>query len=305
MTTLRLATRGSALALAQSRMIAKALRGAFRDLHVELIVIRTSGDERPRGVTPPPDEDKSRFVKEIERALIRADADLAVHSAKDLPGQVPDELSIVAVPERADPRDVICGAPGIEALPAGAKVGTASLRRRSQLLAARPDLRVLDLRGNVDTRLRRLEEGRYDAIVLAAAGLARLGIFAGRPISPDVVVPAPGQGCLALQARVDDRRTAGFAATIDHAPSRRQLLAERAVSERLGAHCHTPLGVHARAVGQDTLELTAFVGSDAGGRALHASLRGSSLGPEQLGIALADSLLACGAARLLAAEEAA
>ena len=305
MKTLRLATRGSALAVAQSSMIAELLRRDSPCLEVELIVIRTSGDEQAGNRAAAMHTDKSRFVKEIEEALIRGDADLAVHSAKDLPGELPHELAIVAIPERADPRDSVCGAPDIDALPFGARVGTASLRRRSQLLAARPDLAVLELRGNVNTRLRRLQEGSFDAIVLAAAGLARLGLSSGAPISSDVMVPAPGQGCLALQARADDARTSRLAAPLDHPLSRRRWLAERAVSQRLGADCRTPLGVHARADGDKTLSLTAFVGSDRGEPAVRAFLRSSALPPEQLGVALADLLLARGAGRLLDREAAA
>ena len=230
MRRLRVATRGSALARAQSGMIADALRAAWPGVEVDLIVVRT-------GVRSP--DDKSRFVKEIEDALLAGEADLAVHSAKDLPGQIPDGLAIVAVPERADPRDALCGADALDGLPQGAAVGTASLRRRAQLLAARPDLRVSELHGNVDTRLRRLREGHWDAIVLAAAGLARLGLGDGVPLAPELMVPAPGQGCLALEARIDDERVRVLAQALDHPDSHRQLLAERAVARRLDAGCQT------------------------------------------------------------------
>src|SRR5215212_2459944 len=166
-------------------MVAEMLGGA------ELVEITTSGDRvRAAG-------DKSRFVKEIEEALLAGEVDLAVHSAKDVPGALPEGLEIAAVPTRADPRDVLCGAASVDALPAGARIGTASIRRQSQLLALRDDIEIVELRGNVDTRLRRLEEGGYDAIVLAAAGLSRLGRpDEGVPIPVDVMTPAPGQGCL-------------------------------------------------------------------------------------------------------------
>src|SRR5204863_7696212 len=179
---LRIGTRASALALAQSRMVADLLGGA------ELVEITTSGDRvRAAG-------DKSRFVKEIDDALLAGEVDLAVHSAKDVPGVLPDGLEIAAVPARADPRDVLCGAASLDALPPGARVGTASIRRRSQLLALREDLEIVELRGNVDTRLRKLEEEDYDAIVLAAAGLQRLGTprEGVAPLQVGDMIPAPG-----------------------------------------------------------------------------------------------------------------
>ncbi len=189
---IRLGTRGSALALAQARSVA-ALLGP----DVELVPITTAGDvDRAGG-------DKSRWTGALEEALVGEEIDLAVHSAKDVPGELAPGTAIVAVPARADARDVLVGAGGLDALPRGARVGTSALRRRAQLLAIRPDLDVVELRGNVDTRLRKLAAGEVDALVLAAAGLARLGRFdvVSAPLEGDVFVPAPGQGCLALQAR--------------------------------------------------------------------------------------------------------
>ena len=204
---IRLGTRGSALALAQARWVAERLPG-----EVELVPITTSGDAargRPLEVS-----DKSRFVKEIEEALLAGEIDLAVHSAKDVPSELPNGLSIVGVPERADARDALCGAASLDDLGEGAVVGTGSLRRRAALLALRPDLDVRDLRGNVDTRLRRLADGDFDAIVLAQAGLARLGRGdEGAPLDPGLVVPAPGQGCLVLEARTAPRAIAGGASS--------------------------------------------------------------------------------------------
>ncbi len=187
---IRLGTRGSALALAQARWVAERLPDAH------LLPITTSGDRGSR-------DDKSRFVKEIEQALLADEIDLAVHSAKDVPAELPAGLSIVGVPQRADARDALCGAGSLEALREGAVVGTGSVRRRAQLLALRPDLRVSELRGNVDTRLRRLAEGDFDAIVVARAGLDRLG-RGGEGEALHDLVPAPGQGCLALEARDGD-----------------------------------------------------------------------------------------------------
>jgi hydroxymethylbilane synthase len=297
MSRLRIATRGSALALAQSGMVAAALRAAWPELDVELIVIRAGARASA--------QDKSRFVKDIEDVLLAGDADLAVHSAKDLPGDIPHGLAIVAVPERADPRDMLCGAASLDGLARRATVGTASLRRRAQLLAVRRDLQVPDLRGNVDTRLRRLREGAFDAIVLAAAGLSRLDVQVGVPLAADLMVPAPGQGCLALEARVGDERVHTLARALDDEPSRRQLLAERTVARRLGADCQTALGAHARPTAEDALRLTAFVGLPDGTCAIRAALTGSARAPEALGTAVADILLAKGAGRVLSGQAAA
>jgi hydroxymethylbilane synthase len=267
---------------------------------VELVPIRTAGDERAGGrAGPRPAEDKSRFVKEIEDALLRGEVDLAVHSAKDVPSELPDGLRIVGVPERADARDALCGADSIDALAEGAVVGTSSLRRRAQLLARRPDLRVEDVRGNVDTRLRRLAEGRYDALVLAAAGLARLGRDDGVPIPPDAMTPAGGQGCLALEARADDERAGERAAAITHRGSLERLTAERALVAALDASCRTPLAAHAERAGDD-LVLSSFVGLPDGSTWIRDSVTGSAAEPAALGRAAADRLLAAGAADLLA-----
>ena len=218
---IRLGTRGSALALAQARWVAERLRG-----EVELVPIKTSGDERRRGT--PELADKSRFVKEIEEALLAGEIDLAVHSAKDVPAELPDGLIILAVPERADARDAICGAPSLAELPEGAVVGTASLRRRALLLALRPDLDVRDLRGNVDTRLRRLAEGDFDAIVLAQAGLDRLGRGTeGHPLDAARFVPAPGQGCLLIEARDADEAAAEACAGLTDGAANSCLIEER------------------------------------------------------------------------------
>jgi hydroxymethylbilane synthase len=271
------------------------------DAEVELVPIRTSGDERRAPAAEPPaspPSDKSRFVKEIEDALMRGEIDLAVHSAKDVPSELPDGLRIVGVPERADARDSLCGADSIDALPEGAVVGTSSLRRRAQLLARRPDLRVEDLRGNVDTRLRRLAEGRYDALVLAAAGLARLGHDDGAPIPSDAMTPAAGQGCLALEARADDERAAELAGAITDRDSLERLTAERALVGALDASCRTPLAAHAERAG-DELVLATFVGLPDGSTWIRDSVTGAVTDPAAVGRSAADRLLAAGAAELL------
>jgi hydroxymethylbilane synthase len=294
--TLRIGTRGSALALTQARHVAELL-----DADVELVEIRTSGDEGGRRAAAV--GDKSRFVKEIEEALLAGDVDLAVHSAKDVPGRLPDGLAIVGVPEREDARDALVGARSLDDLPEGAVVGTSSLRRRSQLLAARPDLDVRDLRGNVDTRLRKLADGDYDAVVLALAGLRRLGRDGdAAPVPQTVLTPAPGQGCLALEARRDDERAAELAAAVTDPDALVRLTAERALVERLEASCHTPVGACAE-LGDDGLLLSAFVGLPDGASWIRDAAIAEPGEPAALGAAVGERLLAAGAGELLAAAE--
>jgi hydroxymethylbilane synthase len=282
-------TRGSALALAQARWVAERLAG-----EVELVTITTSGDRGSR-------DDKSRFVKEIEEALLAAEIDLAVHSAKDVPGELPAGLSIVGVPERADPHDALCGAGSLDDLGTGAVVGTASVRRRAQLLALRPDVEVRELRGNVDTRLRRLAEGDYDAIVLARAGLERLGRAGdGEPLP--AFVPAPGQGCLALEARADDERAAAAAADLTDPGALTALVAERALVTALGATCNTPIGAFAHRR-DNALTLTAFVGLPDGSHWIRDELAADAAEPAALGRSVAERLEAAGALDLLEQAE--
>ena len=281
---IRLGTRASALALAQARWVADRLED-----DVELVEISTQGAVG----------DKSRFVKAIEEALLAGDADLAVHSAKDVPGELPDGLSIVGVPERADPYDALCGAASLDDLRPGAVVGTASLRRQAQLLALRDDLEVRELRGNVDTRLKRL--GDYDAIVLAQAGLDRLGRGdEGGPL--EALVPAPGQGCLALEARGDDEATAAAAARLTDRAALIALTAERALVTALDASCNTPIGAYAREC-HGALRLSAFVGLADGSHWIRDELDGDGEAPAALGTAVAQRLEAAGARELLAEAE--
>jgi hydroxymethylbilane synthase len=306
---IRLGTRGSALALAQARWVAERLPG-----EVELVPIKTSGDESPRlkgsdplsapdsrGLTP--SADKSRFVKEIEEALLAGEVDLAVHSAKDVPAELPDGLAVVGVPPRADPRDALCGAVALDELSEGAVVGTASLRRRAALLALRPDLEVRELRGNVDTRLRRLADGDFDAIVLAQAGLDRLGRASeGAPLDAGTFVPAPGQGCLVLEARTDDQDVQAAGSALTDLGALACLAAERAIVRALEASCHTPIGAHAVEDG-DALHLTAFVGLPDGSRWIRDELGGDATDAAALGAAVGERMLAAGAAELLAEAE--
>jgi hydroxymethylbilane synthase len=274
---IRVGTRGSALALAQARWVAERLGGEY-----ELVTITAAG----------PVGDKSRWVSELERALLADQIDVAVHSAKDVPAQLPDGLELVAFTERADPRDAICGASSLSALPAGARVGTSSLRRAAQLLAAREDLDVVEVTGNVDTRLRKLADGECDALVLALAGLERLGRGDAADGVLDELVPAAGQGALALEARpgavpIDGVRDARATACV---------LVERELTAALGASCNMPVGAHARVVDGEVLELSAWVGRPDGSAWTTDRLRGRGSG---LGTRVAERLLAAGAAELL------
>ncbi|MBA3305496.1 MAG: hydroxymethylbilane synthase [Thermoleophilaceae bacterium] len=297
---IRLGSRGSPLAVAQAAYVRERLERLGEE--VEVITIRTSGDERPGGAPAPENDDKARFVKEIEEALLREEIDLAVHSAKDVPSLLPDGLAIVGVPQRADARDTLCGPGSLDALADGAVVGTASLRRRAQLLAARPDLDVREARGNVDTRLRRLAEGSYDALVLAAAGLSRLGREEGEPISEEDMTPAPGQGCLALEARTGDAVATDLAGRLTDRAALVALTAERALVEGLAATCRTPVGAHARLRGDD-LVLDAFAGMPDGSEWIRDRAAGDAGDPAALGRAVAERMLAAGARELLDAAE--
>jgi hydroxymethylbilane synthase len=279
----KIGTRASALALVQARQVAALLGGGH-----EIVEVTTSGDRGERL------GDKERWVRELDAALLDGDVDCAVHSAKDVPAHLPDGLAIGAVPERADPRDALCGAESVAALAPGARVGTSSLRREAQLRALRADLEVAELRGNVDTRLRKLADGDYDAIVLATAGLVRLGRGGeGTPLAE--LVPAAGQGCLAITVRTgEDERVAA----ITHAPSLQALLAERALVRALEADCHTPVAAHARLAGDGSLTMEAFVGAADGSAWVRDELDGAG-DPEGLGAQVAARLLAAGAHEVL------
>ncbi len=286
---MRIGTRGSALALAQAGAVADAVGG-------ELVVVSTTGDRARAAVdTREPGLDKGRWVSELERALLDGEVDLAVHSAKDVPIDTAAGTALLAPPPRADARDALCGASSLDDVGAGGRVGTASLRRRAQLLALRPDLEVAELRGNVDTRLRRLADGDFDAIVVAMAGLERLG-RAGEGTPLDDLVPAAGQGVLALQARAGDAEVADRVAKLSDGGSFATLLCERAVVRGLDADCDTPLGAHA--VARDgVLALRAFVGRPDGSAWVRDELAGDD--PAALGGEVARRLLAAGAADVL------
>lgn len=297
---LRVGTRGSKLALAQTGHVVDALRKLDPDLTIETVVISTEYTTV---------SDKSRFVESIEQQLRSHEIDLAVHSAKDVPGEEAPGLLIAAVPEREDPRDVLLGAESLDALPEGSTVGTASLRRSAQLLAARPDLKITPLRGNIDTRLGRLADGDYDAIVLAAAGLNRLGVAADVPQAKLDFVPAPGQGSLALQVRDIDLTMTGIVGPLSHGPSQRELIAERAASSGLVATCNTPLGIHARIEhgaaegGKDKIIVRGWLGLPDGSRFIEDEVSGLASESHLLGHLLAQQMRNAGGDELLAQAE--
>ena len=282
---MRLGTRGSALALAQANAVAGALGGA------EIVTITTSGDrDRARG-------DKERWVREIDAALLRGDVDLAVHSAKDVPAELAEGILIAGVPPRADPRDALCGAPSLGALRPGARVGTSSVRRAAQLRALRDDLGVTEVRGNVDTRLGKLAAGDYDAIVLARAGLDRLGRADAADATLDDMVPAAGQGALAVTVRADDDAARTAVERISDPAAFASLAAERALVRALQADCHTPVGAHATR-GAGGMTMRAFVGRADGSMWLRDEL-GGPFEPEALGTEVARRLRAAGADEVL------
>jgi hydroxymethylbilane synthase len=270
--TLRLGTRRSRLALAQANAVADALRA--NGVQTELVPITTSGD---RGADPSTDPAglKGLFVAEIVQALHAGRIDVAVHSAKDLPAGDDGALAIAAVPERASPLDVLVTRDG--ELAPGARVGTSSLRRQAQVFRWRPDVLLKDLRGNVDTRLRKLEDGEVEALVVAAAGLLRMGVVPqhAMPLSIAEMVPAPGQGCLAVQTRADDDATRDAIAPLDHGPSRAALEAERGLMARLGGGCALPLGAHAELT-ETGVAMVAIVLTPDGGRFARAEVEGST-----------------------------
>ena len=288
---MRIGTRRSALALAQAELVAGMLGGA------EIVPIVTGGD-RGTGAG-----DKSRWVAELEEALLEGRVDLAVHSAKDLPGEPAPGLELLGAPARAAAEDVLCGSPDLAQLAGGARVGTSSLRRLAQLRAARGDLEVVALRGNVDTRLARLAEGAdgLAAIVLARAGLQRLGRAgeAGGVLDPARFVPAPGQGTLALQGRADDEACRAAVAAVTDQATFACLRAERALARELGADCDTPLGAHAIPQEMAGLVMRAWVGLPDGSVWAADELAGERSDPEGLGRAVAERLRAVGADELL------
>jgi hydroxymethylbilane synthase len=301
MKNLRIATRKSPLALWQSEHVAERLRAAHPGLAVELVPMSTRGDEvLDRSLAAI--GGKGLFLKELELAMQRGEADCAVHSLKDVPMELEPGFALPAILERADHADAFVSNryDGIDALPQGARVGTSSLRRQAQLRARRADLQLLDLRGNVNTRLAKLDAGEYDAIVLACAGLQRLGFdsrIRARLDAPDWL-PAPAQGAIAIECRDDDAATQQLCAVLDHASTRTCVTAERAMNRTLHGSCHVPVAAFARLDGAH-LHLDGLVGSARDGRVVRAHAVGRGDLPEGLGMEVAEKLLAQGARALI------
>jgi hydroxymethylbilane synthase len=296
-------SRGSRLALWQANWVKQRLESLGHT--VEILIIKTRGDKLPNASLIASGA-KGLFIKEIEDALLSGQVDLAVHSLKDLPTEQPEGLAIAAVPEREDPRDALVAKDGqtLDTLPAGARIGTGSLRRQAQLLALRPDLKILSLRGNVDTRLRKLDRGDCDALVLAGAGLARLGMSSRITywFSETELCPAVGQGALALEAPREKALILNAARALDHPATHRAVRAERALLRSLGGGCQLPIAARTTARGAE-LHLLGVVADPAGKQVLRATLSGSAEDPETLGSRVAGELIKQGALALLNLQE--
>lgn len=298
---IRIATRKSLLALWQANHVKDRLEQLHPDVTVELVPMTTKGDvllDTPLSKIG----GKGLFIKELEQAMLDGRADIAVHSMKDVPVEFPEGLGLTVICEREDPRDAFVSNqyPGLEALPAGAVVGTASLRRECQIRARRPDLVVKTLRGNVQTRLRKLDEGEYDAIILAAAGLKRLELedrITGL-LSPEESLPANGQGAVGIECRLDDAELLTLLAPLDHAPTRLRVLAERAMNQGLQGGCQVPIGAYAE-LEDDKLWLRGLVGKPDGSQMIFDEITGLASQGEALGAELAKRLLARGADKIL------
>ncbi len=299
---LRIGTRGSQLALWQANWVKEAIEVHFPHLSVDIRIIKTRGD-KIQDVPLAKVGGKGLFVKEIEESLLAGQIDIAVHSMKDMPGDIPDGLCIGAVPERENPFDVWISGRGIGlgCLGSGARIGTSSLRRSAQLLHVQPDLCIVPLRGNLDTRLKKLEGTDIDGIILAAAGIRRLGLTERitEYLKEDVLLPAAGQGALCIEIRHMDVRTADVVSVLDHSPTRHVVLAERAFLHRLQGGCQVPIAAHAKTDGT-TLSLHGLVASTDGQRIIRDSVSGPEGRAESIGLMLADRLLSNGADRLLA-----
>jgi hydroxymethylbilane synthase len=298
---LRIATRKSPLALWQAEHVAALLRQVHPELNIELVPITTQGD-RIQDRSLAAIGGKGLFIKELEVALSEQRADIAVHSMKDMPGDLPNGLMIATVLQRADARDALVAAKAtsLEGLPKGARVGSSSLRRQAQLLSIRPDLKIEGLRGNVDTRLGKLDAGAMDAIILACAGLQRLGLESRitARLDPAICLPAVSQGVIGIECRSDDLRTRSLLRPLDHAATRIVMDTERAFAHRLGGSCQSPIAAYARIDG-DRLNLDGLVAEPDGSQLLRDSMSGSVQNPAELGRQLADRILAAGAGPLL------
>ncbi|WP_349255737.1 hydroxymethylbilane synthase [Methylocaldum sp.] len=300
---IRIATRKSALALWQAEHVAARLRAACSDIEVELVKMVTSGDkvlDAPLAKVG----GKGLFVKELEEGLLEGTADLAVHSMKDVPAELPEGLHLAAILQREDPRDAFVSLryPSFDALPPLAKVGTSSLRRQCQIKARFPECEMINLRGNVDTRVSKLDAGQYDAIILAAAGLKRLGLShrITEILTTNISLPAVGQGAIGIECRRDDIWLNGCLSVLHHEETAICVMAERALNERLNGGCQVPIAGHAELSGE-RLRLRGVVGTPDGQTLVRGEIEGSRNDPRTLGITLAEDLLARGADRILSA----
>lgn len=300
-TSITIGTRGSQLALWQANWVKAALRRRQPDLNVELSIIKTQGD-KILDVPLAKVGGKGLFVKEIEEALLDGRVDLAVHSMKDMPAIIPEGLGIGAIPEREEPRDVLISRKGLalDRLQAGARVGTSSLRRSAQLLHVRPDLVIVPLRGNLDTRLKKLTGEPLDAIVLAAAGVRRLGLAdrITQILDTSIMLPAVGQGALCIEIRQDDPRVAPLVAALDDLETRRVVLGERAFLTRLQGGCQVPIAGYGH-IDEKGYTLTGLVCDVDGSHRIKQSLTGPASRSERIGLDLAEALLAQGAGEIL------
>jgi hydroxymethylbilane synthase len=293
-------TRGSRLAMIQAGMVIAELSRIHPDLEFKPLAIRTTGDRRRRASL----EELGGtgiFVKELEEALLNKDIDMAVHSLKDMPTDTPDGLRIAAVPQRGDPRDVLVSARGkLSELPAGAVIGTSSPRRAVQLKAQRPDVEIRPLRGNVDTRLKKVSSGELDGAMMAAAAMVRMGLEdrITEYLPADGCIPAVGQGALAVEVRADDERVAGLVSSLEHTPSRAEVTAERSFLRALGGGCREPIAALGT-VDNDTLYLDGMVANHDTGQILQAEVKGDSSDAEGVGARLAQQMIELGAAELI------
>ncbi len=299
--TIRIGTRGSDLALVQARMVAERLKGMRPDLTVEVVSIKTRGD-RMQNVSLVEIGGKGVFVKEIEEALLRGDIAMAVHSMKDVPVELPEGLVIAAVPEREDPRDVLVSKGGrkIEGLTKGARIGTGSLRRGMQLRTLMPDIEIVPIRGNIDTRIRKIRTENLDGIIIAAAGMKRAGRAAeiSQYIPIEVMMPAVGQGVLGIEVRADDTAIRDLIDPLNHPDTVVESAAERAFLRRLGGGCQVPIAGIAQKQG-DTLIMKGLVGSVDGRVMIMDEIRGSSRDAEDMGVTLAEKILSRGGRAVL------
>jgi hydroxymethylbilane synthase len=302
MTELRIGTRGSPLALWQANWVRERLLQAYPHVRVSLIRIKTKGD-RLTDVNLATMGGKGLFVKEIEEGLLGGRIDLAVHSMKDVPIQLPQGLHIRFITRREDPRDVLISKEHLtlDELPSGAKIGTSSLRRRTQLLSYRPDFHIIPLRGNVDTRMRKLGTTDLDAIVLAAAGVKRMQLEEriSQFISPEVCLPAIGQGALGIETRIADDKVNQYLSIIDHEATHMSIMAERAFLRRLEGGCQVPIGAWGSVMDGETLTLKGFVGDLDGRKLIKGGIDGEMGKAQEIGMALAESLLSGGADEIL------